>query len=210
MAPNPWTLVPAADYESHMGPDGADQLAPLAAILGKALAGLKPARLLLLGVATGNGLEHVDPAVTRRVVGVDVNLQYLALCRQRQMRLGARLELYCADAEKVLLDAASFDLVCAGLFFEHAPPGRLAGRIASWLAPGGALLAVLQLPAADGALAVKSRQASIRAVAESMRLVPPAELERDLARAGLAPRRAYELPVAHGRRFHVALFQKPK
>jgi len=210
MASNPWTLVPAADYESHMGPAGADQLAPLAAILGKALAGLKPARLLVLGVATGNGLEHVDPAVTRRVVGVDVNLQYLALCRQRHMRLGARLELYCSDAEKVLLDAGSFDLVYAGLFFEHAVPRRLAGRIASWLAPGGALLAVLQLPAADGAGAVKSRHASIEAVAESMRLVPPAELERDLARAGLSARRAYELPVAHRRRFHVALFQKPK
>jgi len=210
MAPNPWTLVPAADYEGHMGPEGADQLAPLAAILGKALAGLRPARLLVLGVATGNGLEHVDPAVTRRVVGVDLNLQYLALCRQRQMRLGARLELYCSDAEKVLLDAGSFDLVHAGLFFEHAAPDRMAGRIASWLAPGGALLTVLQLPAADGAGAVKSRHATIQAVAESMRLVPPGELERDLARAGLAPRRAYELPVAHGRRFHVGLFQKPK
>ena len=72
--------------------------------------------------------EHVDPAVTRRVVGVDVNLQYLALARQRQMRLGSRLELYCTEAEKVLLDAGSFDLAFAGLFFEHAAPGRLAGR----------------------------------------------------------------------------------
>ncbi len=210
MAANPWTLVPAADYESHMGPDGADQLAPLSAILGKALAGLRPARVLVLGVATGNGLEHVDPAVTRRVVGVDVNLQYLALARQRQMRLGSRLELYCTEAEKVLLDAGSFDLAFAGLFFEHAAPGRLAGRIASWLAPGGALLSVLQLPGAGGAGAVKSRHTSIQAVAESMRLVPPTELERDLARAGLVARRAYELPVAHGRRFHVCLFQKPK
>lgn len=210
MAANPWTLVPASDYESHMGPQGADQLAPLSAILGKALAGLRPARLLVLGVATGNGLEHVDPAVTRRVVGVDVNLQYLGLARQRQMRLGARLELHCAEAEKVLLDAGAFDLCYAGLFFEHADPAGLAGRIASWLAPGGALLAVLQLPAADGAGAVPSRHASIAAVAGSMRLVPPAELERVLGRAGLRARKAYELPVAHGRRFHVALFQKPK
>jgi len=210
MAENPWTLVPAADYESHMGPEGADQLAPLSAILGKALAGLRPARLLVLGVATGNGLEHVDPAVTRRVVGVDVNLQYLGLARQRQMRLGSRLELYCAEAEKVLLDAGTFDLVYAGLFFEHADLARLAGRIASWLAPGGALLAVLQLPAAGGAGAVPSRHASIAAVAGSMRLVPPAELERSLTGAGLLVRKAYELPVAHGRRFHVALFQRPK
>ncbi len=210
MSSNPWSLVPAAEYESHMGPQGADQLAPLSAILGKALASLRPARLLVLGVATGNGLEHVNPAVTSRVVGVDVNLQYLGLCRQRQMRLGSRLELYCADAEKVLLDAGAFDLCYAGLFFEHADPAHLAGRIASWLAPGGALLAVLQLPGADGAAAVPSRHASIQAVAERMRLVAPAALEKELARAKLALRRAYELPVAQGRRFHVALFQKPK
>lgn len=210
MTANPWSLVPAADYEGHMGPGGANQLAPLSAILQKALAGLLPARLLVLGVATGNGLEHVDPAVTRRVVGVDVNLQYLALARQRHMKLGPGLELYCADAGKVKLDPESFDLVYAGLFFEHAAPARLATRIAGWLAPGGALLAVLQLPGLDGSGAVPSRYASIRAVAEGMRLVPPDELTRELSRGGLALRRAYELPVAHGRQLHVALYQKPK
>ena len=31
--PNPWTVVPAADYEAHMGLEGVDQLRPLAAIL---------------------------------------------------------------------------------------------------------------------------------------------------------------------------------
>ena len=52
MAANPWTLVPAADYESHMGPQGADQLAPLSAILGKAQR-RRELRLLLAGKATG-------------------------------------------------------------------------------------------------------------------------------------------------------------
>jgi hypothetical protein len=63
--PGPWTLLPAAAYEAHMGPGGADQLRPLAAILARALRDLRPERLLVLGVATGNGLESVDPAVTR-------------------------------------------------------------------------------------------------------------------------------------------------
>jgi hypothetical protein len=50
----------------------------------------------------------------------------------------------------------------------------------------------------------------MRAVSEQMRLVAPDELASELGKAKLALRRAYELPVAHGRRFHVALFQKPK
>jgi len=207
---NPWTLVPAADYEAHMGPEGADQLAPLSAILGKALSALRPARLLSLGVATGNGLEHVDPAVTRRVVGVDVNIQYVAIARQRHMRLGARLELFVADAERVELEPGSFDLAWAALLFEHVDAGAVAKRIGSWLAPGGALVAVLQLPGPGGEAAVAPRHATMKAVADAMRLVPPAQLERHLAAAGMRPRASFEVPVAHGRRLWVGHFTRPK
>ena len=97
--PNPWTVVPAADYERHMGPEGVDQLAPLAAIFQEGYLAAQPDRLLVLGCATGNGLEHVNPDVTKRIVGVDVNLQYLGIARQRFFHLGPRLELFCAEAE---------------------------------------------------------------------------------------------------------------
>jgi len=204
---NPWTLAPAADYEAYMGPDGADQLAPLSAILKKALGALRPARLLALGVATGNGLEHVDPAVTRRVVGVDVNIQYVAIARQRHMWLGPRLELFVSDVERVHLEPASFDLAWAALLFEHVDARAVARRIAGWLAPGGALVAVLQLP---GPEAAPPRQASMRAVVDATRLVPPADLEQHLAAAGMRLRRAFEVPVAHGRRLWVGHFTRPK
>src|SRR6266581_1065602 len=121
--PNPWSLVSAAEYEAHMGPAGADELAPL-------------------GVATGNGLEHVDPAVTRRTVGLDVNLSYLAVARQRFMRLGASLELRCVDLERAELDAGGFDLVHAALVLEHVDVRRAVARLASWLAPAGAFCVV--------------------------------------------------------------------
>lgn len=209
MSPNPWALVSAAEYEGHMGPEGADQLAPLSAILGKVLAALRPARLLLPGIATGNGLEHVDPSVTRRVVGLDLNLSFLAVARQRQLRLGAALELYCTDVGRALLDPQSFDLCFAGLFFEHVDARRTAARLAGWLAPGGALVAVLQLPGPAGA-GPSSRFASVCAAAEAMRLLPPEELAGHLSAAGLRPRAAFEVPVAHGRRFHVAHWSRPK
>ena len=208
-AESPWSLVPAADYEAHMGPEGVDQLRPLAAILARALATLKPARLLVLGVATGNGLEAVDPKVTRSVVGVDLNLQYLGVARQRQMRLGSRLELFCQDAARARLPEAAFDLVWAGLFLEHVDVRAMAPRLASWLAPGGSLVAVLQLPAEPGA-PPRPPPPSMRPVAEAMRLVPPAELEEALERAGLRRRQAFEVPAAHGVRFHVGRWSRPK
>lgn len=204
--PNPWALVPAADYETYMGPQGVDQLGALSAIFGKIYAALKPARLAVLGCATGNGLEHVDPAVTRQVVGVDVNIQYLAVARQRFAALGASLELYCEDVLRVRLRRGALDLVHAALLFEHVDPLPLAERIATWLAPGGACSVVLQLTAP---VPPRAAPASMRAVAAGVRLVAPAELRASFRRAGLEERRAYEVPVGSAR-FLVALFTRPK
>jgi len=207
--PSPWTVVPAADYERHMGPEGADQLGPLSAIFARAYAGVRPRRLLALGVATGNGLEHVDPEITERAVGVDVNIQYVAIARQRHQRLGPHLELFCADLERVELPAASFDLVWAALVLEYADPRIAAGRIAGWLAPGGSLVAVIQLPS-PGGKAVPSPVRTMDPVADAMRLVPPEELELLAAAVGLAPRQRYEVEVAHGRRLFVGRWVRPK
>jgi SAM-dependent methyltransferase len=204
--PNPWALVPAADYEAYMGPQGVDQLGALSSIFAKIYAALRPARLAVLGCATGNGLEHVDPAVTRQVVGVDVNIQYLAVARQRFAALGASLELYCEDVLRVKLRHAALDLVHVSLLLEHVDPLPVAERIATWLAPGGACSVVLQLTAP---VAPAAAPASMRAIAAGVRLVAPAELRASFRRAGLDERRTYEVPVGSAR-FLVALFTRPK
>jgi SAM-dependent methyltransferase len=143
------------------------------------------------------------------VVGIDVNLQYLAVARQRHMRLGPLLELYCQEAERARLPAEGFDLVWAGLFLEHVDVREVLPRIATWLAPGGSLVAALQLPSAAGAPAA-SPPGPVRAVAAAMRLVPPGELAGTLAAAGLLPRQAYLLEIARGARLHVCRWVKPK
>lgn len=182
------------------------QLAALSAIFAKVVGTLRPARLLVPGVGTGNGLEHVDPAVTRRVVGLDVNIQYVAMARQRHLRLGPALELYCEDVQRTRLEAASFDLVHAALVLEHVEPLPAVERFARWLAPGGACSVVLQLP---GGEPVEPRGAMLRAAAAAMRLVDPAELKGWFERQGMIQRKAFEVPVAQGVRFWVGLFTKP-
>jgi len=206
VAPNPWSLVPAADYEASMGSAGADLLTPLASLFAKVYAAQRPARLAVLGISTGNGLEHVDPAVTRLVVGVDVNLSYLAVTRQRFMRLGPSLRLLCGDAEKVELEAGGFDLVHAALLLEHADPRAILSRVAGWLSPGGAFSVVLELPDGGAAPAGGDASPALRAVAERRRLVPPEELRRLAAAAGLAERRAFVVPLPSGRHLFAALY----
>ncbi|HYG69749.1 MAG TPA: class I SAM-dependent methyltransferase, partial [Anaeromyxobacteraceae bacterium] len=171
--PNPWMVVPASDYERRMGPEGLDQLGTLASLFQEAVLATQPDRVLVLGCATGNGVEAIDPGVTKRVVGVDVNLQYLGVARQRFFHLGTRLELYCSDAEKFRSAPASFDLVSAALIFEYASPAVLVPRIAEWLAPNGSCAVVLQLP---GGEAPPPPSKAMAIIEKAARAVDPVEL----------------------------------
>jgi SAM-dependent methyltransferase len=205
--PNPWTIVPAADYERHMGPEGVDQLAPLSAIFQESYVAAQPDRLLVLGCATGNGLEHVNPAVTQRIVGVDVNLQYLGVARQRYFHLGPRLELYCQEAEKFRAPPGSFDLVHAALIFEYLAPEALVRKIVEWLGDEGTCSVVLQLPGGEGPAAPSKAMQIIR---KAMKLVPPEELTRLFETYGLPLKRSRTVPLAHGKRFWAGAFGRAK
>ena len=205
--PNPWTVVPAADYERHMGPQGVDQLAPLSAIFEEVYAAAQPDRLLVLGCATGNGLEHVNPAVTKRIVCVDVNLQYLGVARQRFIGLGARLELYCAEAEKFRAAPGTFDLVHAALLFEYLHPEVLVRRIAEWLAPEGTCSVVLQLPGGEGPPAPTK---TMQIIAKAMKLASPDDVTRLFEHYGLSRKWAKTLPLKFGKSFWVGVFGRSK
>ena len=201
--PNPWTVVPAPDYERHMGPDGVDQLGPLSAIFQEVYLSAQPDRVLLLGCATGNGLEHVNPAVTQKVTGVDVNLQYLGIARQRFMHLGPKLELFCSEAEKFRAPPGSYDLVHAALIFEYLHPEVLVRRISEWLAPAGTASVVLQLPGGDAPAAPSK---TMQLIAKAMKLVPPDELTRLFEHYGMSRKRARTIALKHGKSFWIGAF----
>ncbi|HTN50852.1 MAG TPA: class I SAM-dependent methyltransferase [Anaeromyxobacter sp.] len=201
--PNPWTIVPAADYERHMGPEGGGLLAPLSAIFQEAYLSAQPDRVLVPGCATGNGLEHVDPSVTARVVGVDVNLQYLGVARQRFFHLGPRLELFCADACAWRAAPGSFDLVHAGLIFEYLYPEVLVRRIVEWLADRGTCSVVLELPGGEGP---PPPSRALQLIEKAKKLVPPEELGRLFQHYGIPLRRSREVEVPLGRRLWVGTF----
>lgn len=130
-----------------MSSPGVQQLAVLAELFECALDFCLPESLALLGVAGGNGLEQIDCAVTRRIVGVDINQLYIDEVGRRfghgQL---AGLELYCSDLTEQDLNLASVALVHAALIFEHTGLGRALRNAISLVAPGGHLAVVLQLP----------------------------------------------------------------
>ena len=205
-APNPWTVVQASDYERYMGPEGLDQLGTLSSLFQESYLAAQPDRVLVLGSGTGNGLEHVDPAATRQVTCVDVNLQYLGIARQRYMHLGPKLELFCSEAEKFRAASAAYDLVHAALIFEYVHPDTLVRKVADWLAPGGTCSVVLELPGGAGP---EPASKPLKIIERAEKHVKPAELVALFAQHGLQKRREREVPCAHGRKLWAATFGRP-
>ncbi len=79
---------------------GIEQLQTLNALMKQRLDRYQPRSVMIWGVAGGNGLEHIDPQTTDRVVAVDVNQAYLAACKQRYAHLGEKFTAVRADLTK--------------------------------------------------------------------------------------------------------------
>ena len=167
-----------------MASSAVDQADSLSTLFGEVLALRRPASVAVLGVAGGNGLEHIDPACTRRVVGVDLNPDYLFAVRTRFAHLPS-LELYAADLSTDRLSIAPVALVHAALIFEHAGSARCLENALALLEPRGALSVVLQIPGASTSHVGNSGIASVNKLATHFSLVDPDELSTRISVLGL-------------------------
>lgn len=83
---SPWLEISLDDYERHMSATSVAQSSLLADTLRLLVERYRPASLALLGSAGGNGLEYIDPQVTRRVVAVDISAAFLEVCAARHSK----------------------------------------------------------------------------------------------------------------------------
>ncbi|HEY4381166.1 MAG TPA: class I SAM-dependent methyltransferase [Acidobacteriaceae bacterium] len=203
---NPWLTIPLADYEGHMRSPVVAQLDVLADLFAAALKLRRPASVAVLGIAGGNGLDRVDGAVVRRVVGLDLNAEYLEAARQRY---GERLnlELMRVDLAEAVVDAEPVDLVHAALVFEHAGTGRCLDNAVSLVAKGGALSMVLQRPGTGHDVGA-SGVASVQAAREHFALVDPAWMTDTLKERGFRLVHTNELAVPGGKGMWLAVYAR--
>lgn len=92
---SPWLDIPLDDYESHMTLPYVGQAQLLSRLLSEAIESYRPSSLALLGCAGGNGLERVPSTSVERVVGIDINPQYLQRTADRYRDRIPRLEPFC-------------------------------------------------------------------------------------------------------------------
>jgi len=205
---NPWLNVPLADYEGHMDSPGVAQLRALSDLFAQALALCHPESVIILGIAGGNGLEHIDANITKRVVGLDTNPSYLDAARRRFPMLPG-LELHCLDlAQPLSVLSTPAQLVHAALVFEHAGVGFCLDNAISLVGPGGALSVVLQLPS-DSTEAVSSTPfASMRNLSAHFSFVNPSDLRQTLERCGFPLTHETRTALPAGKAFWMGIFRR--
>ena len=205
MTTNPWLGVPLSDYETHMRSAAVGQLEPLAALFSEVLALRQPASVAILGVAGGNGLERIDSAVTTRVVGVDIQPEYLDAVRMRFPDLPG-LELMQADLSVDTLTAPPVRLVHAALVFEHAGTTKCLENAIGLVAEGGSLSVVLQLPSELDHAVGSSQVTTVSRFADHFKFVEPEQFSRMVSSRGFRRTHSRTLPVPSGKSFWLGVF----
>jgi ubiquinone/menaquinone biosynthesis C-methylase UbiE len=205
--PNPWLSIPAREYEGHMGSPSVGQLRFLSDVFARLLVELEPESLAVLGCATGNGFEHIRPDRTRRVVGIDINSEYLEVSRMRFADRIPGLELICSDIASCELQRESMDLVHAALVLEYVDPATVVEKASRWLRPGGVLSVVLQLPGESRDKVSETPFASLKSLESVMELVDPMRLQELAWKCGLSDSRSNTVSLESGKSFFMGMYR---
>lgn len=116
---NPWEDISLSDYENHMSLDSVKQLQAMNSIMKKQFGAYPVDTAMVLGVAGGNGLEHVSGDKYKTVYGVDINADYLKAVEARYGALEGVLECIKADIINECDKLPEAQLVIANLLIEY-------------------------------------------------------------------------------------------
>jgi SAM-dependent methyltransferase len=206
---SPWLDIPLAEYEGHMSVPGVGQADMLATQFAELLGKWTPASAAVIGCAGGNGFDRLRVDVTRRVLGIDINPQYIQELAYRYAARIPGLELYVRDIQEPVERIAPVDFIYAALVFEYVAPKPVLQNLKSICRPGGVLATVLQLPSDHVAPISESPFTSLEGLASAMHLVSPSALAADATEIGFVPLSSHLVRLSSGKEFAVQLFQLP-
>jgi hypothetical protein len=206
---HPWLDIPISDYEAHMGLPSVRQAQLLAETLRRVVATYRPRSLAILGAAGGNGLELVDPAIVRRVVAVDFNPEYLAVCTDRHAASFARFEPILHDLSQGPPALEPVECIYAGLVLEYVATDHFFAYLASLMAGGGIFVALLQLPSPDLPEVSVSPFRSLEMLRPVFSPVNPELMHDALVMRSFSPVEEERIVLASGKSFHYAAYRRP-
>jgi len=116
---NPWKEIDLADYENHMKLDTVMQLQTMNSMMKNQFEDYPVSSAMVLGIAGGNGLEHVCKDKYETVYGVDINEDYLRVVSERYADLSGVLKCLCIDLINDADKLPHAELVVANLLIEY-------------------------------------------------------------------------------------------
>lgn len=116
---NPWEEIDLNDYENHMRLDSVAQLQALDKMMKSQFDTYSVKSVMVLGIAGGNGLRHIDKNTFENVYGVDINCNYLRECEKRYPKLKEVLRTVCVDLTKDVTELPNAELLIADLLIEY-------------------------------------------------------------------------------------------
>ena len=116
---NPWEEIRLDDYENHMSLDSVKQLQAMNGMMKEQFEAYPVKTAMVLGIAGGNGLEHVSRGTYDTVYGVDINENYLRAVAERYGSLEGVLECIHLDLISDSDKLPRAELVIANLLVEY-------------------------------------------------------------------------------------------
>ncbi len=116
---NPWEEISLDDYEDHMSLDSVKQLQTMNSIMKEQFEAYPASTAMVLGVAGGNGLEHVCRDKYMTVYGVDINGDYLRTVSERYADLSDVLKCLQIDLIHDADQLPEAQLLIANLLVEY-------------------------------------------------------------------------------------------
>lgn len=116
---NPWEEIPLTDYENHMKLDSVRQLQTMNEMMKGQFDTYPVSSVMILGIAGGNGLEHIQKNKFEKIYGVDINSAYLKEVIHRYPDLDGLLECLCINLINETDKLPKAELVIANLLIEY-------------------------------------------------------------------------------------------
>ena len=196
---NPFLEIPLEIYEKHMKLDTVQQLQVLNKSMKKQLNSYDVNRVMILGVAGGNGLEHIDTQKIDVVYGVDINEKYLEVCRHRYSELEGHFHTICADLTNKNVEMPKADLVIANLFVEYIGYDAFTHHM-KVMSPRFISI-IIQINEQEGFVSESPYIHAFDRVLEVHHQMEEAKLTEELVRVGYSKISREDIPLPNGKKF---------
>ncbi len=203
---NPWLKIPIEDYEAHMSSPNVGQQQMLNLIFKELLNQFNPKKIAVVGCTSGNGFEHVDFDYIDKLLGIDINPEFINSAKEKFGDAGKKIDLVCADIQDYDFGKMKFDLIHCALIFEYISVEKVLLKSVNSLNPNGILSVVLQLANSDKPAVSKTEYKSLESLSSLINLHTVGDFKKIAEKSGLKEIEGRTIKLKSGKEFYFGIF----